>query len=67
MVWGLASSYQPFLWVVRPGFDQGLNWLATLPNDFLEMVGGRRHTVECASQQDVLAHPTTEGFWTHNG
>ncbi|KAG6760154.1 hypothetical protein POTOM_036655 [Populus tomentosa] len=67
MVWGLASSYQPFLWVVRPGFVQALNWLATLPNGFLEMVGGRRHIVKCASQQEVLAHPTTEGFWTHNG
>ena len=67
MVWGLASSYQPFLRVVRPGFVQALNWLATLPNGFLEMVGGRRHIVKCASQQEVLAHPTTEGFWTHNG
>ncbi|KAL6327330.1 hypothetical protein AAG906_018783 [Vitis piasezkii] len=51
---GLANSNQPFLWVVRPGLIRSYEWLESLPNGFLEMI-------------EVLAHPATGGFWTHNG
>ncbi|CAK7349523.1 unnamed protein product [Dovyalis caffra] len=67
IAWGLANSNQPFLWVVRPGFIQGSECLEPLPKGFLEMVGERGYIVKWAPQQEVLAHPATGGFWTHNG
>ncbi|XVF24004.1 hypothetical protein REPUB_Repub13aG0089300 [Reevesia pubescens] len=67
VAWGLANSKQPFLWVVRPGLVQGSEWLELLPNGFLEMVSERAHIVKWAPQQEVLAHPSTGGFWTHCG
>ncbi|XP_017984652.1 PREDICTED: UDP-glycosyltransferase 76C2 [Theobroma cacao] len=67
VAWGLANSKQPFLWVVRPGLVHGSEWLELLPNGFLEMLGGRGNIVKWAPQQEVLAHPSTGGFWTHCG
>ena len=67
IAWGLANSKQPFLWVVRPGLVHGSEWLELLPNGFLEMLGERAHIVKWAPQQEVLAHPSTGGFWTHCG
>ncbi|KAJ9684447.1 hypothetical protein PVL29_016754 [Vitis rotundifolia] len=67
MAFGLANSEQPFLWVVRPGLVRGSEWLESLPKGFLEMMSGRGHIVKWASQQEVLAHPATGGFWTHCG
>ncbi|XP_022764263.1 UDP-glycosyltransferase 76B1-like [Durio zibethinus] len=67
IAWGLANSQQPFLWVVRPGSVNGSEWLEALPNEFLEEISGRGHIVKWAPQQEVLAHPATGGFWTHNG
>ena len=67
LAWGLANSNQPFLWVIRPGLACGSEWLEALPDGFLEMVSGRGHIVKWAPQQEVLGHPATGGFWTHNG
>ncbi|XVF24003.1 hypothetical protein REPUB_Repub13aG0089200 [Reevesia pubescens] len=67
IAWGLANSQQPFLWVVRQGSVNGSDWLEALPNEFLEEINGRGHIVKWAPQQEVLAHPSTGGFWTHNG
>ncbi|KAJ0101012.1 hypothetical protein Patl1_06501 [Pistacia atlantica] len=67
IAWGLANSGVPFLWVVRPGSVHGAEWLEALPKGFLEMLDGRGHIVKWAPQQEVLAHPATGGFWTHNG
>ncbi|PWA87376.1 UDP-glucuronosyl/UDP-glucosyltransferase [Artemisia annua] len=68
IAWGLANSKQPFLWVVRPGSIKGSEWLETLPDGFLERnVERRGYIVKWAPQQEVLAHPSTGGFWTHNG
>ncbi|KAJ0102922.1 hypothetical protein Patl1_06498 [Pistacia atlantica] len=67
IAWGLANSGVPFLWVVRPGLVRGFEWLEPLPKGFLEMLDGRAHIVKWAPQQEVLAHPATGGFWTHNG
>jgi UDP:flavonoid glycosyltransferase YjiC (YdhE family) len=67
LAWGLANSNQPFLWAIRPGLARGSEWLEALPDGFLEMVSGRGHIVKWAPQQEVLGHPATGGFWTHNG
>uniref|UniRef100_A0A2N9FSQ5 Glycosyltransferase n=1 Tax=Fagus sylvatica TaxID=28930 RepID=A0A2N9FSQ5_FAGSY len=67
IAWGLADSSQPFLWAVRPGLVRDSEWLESLPNGFLENLNGRGHIVKWAPQQEVLAHPATGGFWTHNG
>ncbi|XP_031263712.1 UDP-glycosyltransferase 76B1-like [Pistacia vera] len=67
IAWGLANSRVPFLWVVRPGSVHGAEWLEALPKGFLEMLDGRGHIVKWAPQQEILAHPATGGFWTHNG
>lgn len=68
IAWGLANSNQPFLWVVRPGVVNGSD-----SNDpgsiegYLEEVKERGHIVKWAPQQEVLAHPSVGGFWTHCG
>lgn len=34
--WGLASSRQPFLWVVQPSLVHGSEWVERLPKGFKE-------------------------------
>lgn len=67
IVWGLANSNHPFLWVVRPGLIKGLEWLEPLPKKFVENLEGRGLIVKWAPQQEVLAHKAIGAFWTHNG
>ncbi|KAJ0855749.1 putative UDP-glucuronosyl/UDP-glucosyltransferase [Helianthus annuus] len=64
---GLANIGLPFLWVVRPGMVVGSEWLESLPEKFLERVDDRGRIVKWSPQQEVLAHPATGCFWTHNG
>ncbi|XP_024960035.1 UDP-glycosyltransferase 76G1-like [Cynara cardunculus var. scolymus] len=64
---GLANTSLPFLWVVRPGIVSGSKWLELLPEKFLERVGDKGRVVKWSPQQEVLAHPATGCFWTHNG
>ncbi|KAL5991643.1 hypothetical protein ACLOJK_012552 [Asimina triloba] len=63
IAWGLANSGQPFLWVVRPGSVRGWTWVE-MPDGFDE---GRGQIIKWAPQQQILAHPSVGGFWTHNG
>lgn len=67
VAYGLANSKHPFLWVVRPGLIRGHEWLEPLPIGFVENLEGRGFIVKWAPQQEVLAHPATGLFWTHNG
>ncbi|XP_050159966.1 UDP-glycosyltransferase 76F1-like isoform X2 [Malus sylvestris] len=67
IAWGLANSGQPFLWVIRPGLVQELDWHEALPNGFLEALYERAHVVKWAPQKEVLAHPSVGAFWTHCG
>ncbi|XP_071709688.1 UDP-glycosyltransferase 76G1-like [Rutidosis leptorrhynchoides] len=67
MAHGLADSMQPFLWVMRPAFVKGSEWMKSLPNGFIDSVGDRGRIVKWAPQQDVLAHEAIGAFWTHNG
>ncbi|XP_076904767.1 UDP-glycosyltransferase 76B1-like [Bidens hawaiensis] len=64
---GLANISLPFLWVVRPGMVVGAEWLESLPEEFLERVADRGRIVKWSPQPEVLAHPATGCFWTHNG
>ncbi|XP_058110921.1 UDP-glycosyltransferase 76B1-like [Magnolia sinica] len=66
IAWGLANSDQPFLWVVRPGSIHGHD-CNELPEGFEEKTRERGQIVKWAPQQEVLAHPSVGGFWTHNG
>ncbi|XP_058110917.1 UDP-glycosyltransferase 76B1-like [Magnolia sinica] len=66
IAWGLANSDQPFLWVVRPGSIHGHD-CNELPEGFEEKTQERGRIVKWAPQQEVLAHPSVGGFWTHNG
>ncbi|XP_007016264.2 PREDICTED: UDP-glucose iridoid glucosyltransferase [Theobroma cacao] len=65
--WGLANSKQPFLWVIRPGFVRGSEWIESLPNGFQESLGERGCIVKWAPQKEVLAHCAVGGFWSHCG
>uniref|UniRef100_A0A7C9CYR8 Uncharacterized protein n=1 Tax=Opuntia streptacantha TaxID=393608 RepID=A0A7C9CYR8_OPUST len=67
LAWGLANSEQPFLWVVRPKLTGSIENDVLLPKDFLRNVAGRSHIVQWVQQQQVLAHPSVGGFWTHCG
>ncbi|KAL5580889.1 hypothetical protein UlMin_013331 [Ulmus minor] len=67
MAWGLASSNQPFLWVIRPGSIQGSNWIELLPEGFQDAVAQRGCVVKWVPQKEVLAHKAVGGFWSHCG
>ncbi|XP_071720067.1 UDP-glycosyltransferase 76G1-like [Rutidosis leptorrhynchoides] len=68
MAWGLANSKQPFLWVVRPGSIKGMKEHELFSDGALgKIIGERGYIVKWAPQQEVLAHPATCAFWTHNG
>eukprot|EP00253_Pinus_taeda_P022103 PITA_22103 len=63
--WGLASSNQSFLWVIRPDIVHGES--AILPEEFLEETKDRGLLVEWAPQIKVLSHQSVGGFLTHSG
>ncbi|KAJ4847909.1 hypothetical protein Tsubulata_011741 [Turnera subulata] len=68
MAWGLASSNQPFLWVLRPGSVRGSECIdELLPQGFRECTSERGCIVKWAPQRQVLAHPAVGGFWSHCG
>ncbi|XP_076882361.1 UDP-glycosyltransferase 76G1-like [Bidens hawaiensis] len=67
VAYGLANTSSPFLWVVRPGMVLGFEWIESLSEKFMESVGDRGRIVKWCPQQEVLAHPATGCFWTHNG
>ncbi|KAK8572401.1 hypothetical protein V6N13_047999 [Hibiscus sabdariffa] len=67
MAWGLANSNQPFLWVIRLGSVDDLEWNKLLTEGFIEAVGENGCIVKWAPQKEVLAHGAVGGFWTHCG
>lgn len=66
MAWGLASSNQPFLWVIRTD-SASESECNLLPDEFRQTVGGRGCIVKWAPQSEVLAHNAVGGFWSHCG
>jgi hypothetical protein len=67
LAWGLASSQQPFLWVIRPGLVRGSKGIEVLPEGFKENIGERGCIVTWAPQKKVLAHSAVGGFLSHCG
>ncbi|XP_010427361.1 PREDICTED: UDP-glycosyltransferase 76F1-like [Camelina sativa] len=67
IAWGLRNSERPFLWVVRPGFVRGTEWLEALPSGFVENIGEKGKFVKWVNQLEVLAHTAVGAFWTHCG
>ncbi|XP_074359495.1 UDP-glucose iridoid glucosyltransferase-like [Apium graveolens] len=67
MAWGLSSSNQPFLWVVRSDAVPESEWAYLIPEGFLETVGERGCIVKWAPQKEVLEHNAVGGFWSHCG
>ncbi|XP_021894454.1 UDP-glucose iridoid glucosyltransferase-like [Carica papaya] len=67
MAWGLATSKQPFLWVIRSSQKIASEWMESFTKDFKILVGERGCIVRWAPQKQVLAHEAVGGFWTHCG
>ncbi|VVB05798.1 unnamed protein product [Arabis nemorensis] len=67
IAWGLRNSEQPFLWVVRPGFVRGTEWIESLSCGFVENIGHKGKIVKWVNQLEVLGHPAIGAFWTHCG
>ncbi|CAL9229321.1 unnamed protein product [Arabidopsis halleri] len=67
IAWGLSNSDQPFLWVVRVGSVNGMEWIETIPEDFIKRLNEKGKIVKWAPQQEVLKHRAIGGFLTHNG
>jgi hypothetical protein len=54
--WGLASSQQPFLWVVRPDSVCGAKWIEVLLESLKENISERGYIVKWTPQKEVMAH-----------
>ncbi|XP_021900789.1 7-deoxyloganetin glucosyltransferase-like [Carica papaya] len=63
--WGLASSNQKFLWVIRLDLVSGES--AILPQEFMEETKERGLLINWCPQEQVLSHPSIGGFLTHSG
>lgn len=63
--WGLASSNQNFLFVIRP--DLVVGEAAVLPKEFLEETKDRGLITGWCPQEQVLGHQAVGGFLTHCG
>ncbi|XP_028056548.1 7-deoxyloganetin glucosyltransferase-like [Camellia sinensis] len=63
--WGLASSNQTFLWIIRPDLVVGDS--AILPPDFVSETKERSLLASWCPQEQVLNHPAIGGFLTHSG
>lgn len=61
IAWGLKSSEQNFLWVVREPENQ------KLPVEFMNSTGEKGLIVTWCDQLEVLAHPAVGWFVTHCG
>ncbi|CAL9224489.1 unnamed protein product [Arabidopsis halleri] len=66
MAYGLVSSNQHFLWVIRPGSVSGSE---ISEEELLKqmVVTDRGYIVKWAPQKQVLAHSAVRAFWSHCG
>ncbi|XP_040873790.1 7-deoxyloganetic acid glucosyltransferase [Glycine max] len=68
-IWhGLVGSLKPFLWVIRQGLIIGEGGLGhNVPMELELKTKERGLMVNWAPQEEVLAHPSVGGFFTHSG
>lgn len=65
---GLKNSNQPFLWVIKPPDQTGVdNKFGELSSEFLEETKGRGLVVTWCPQEKVLMHQSVACFVTHCG
>ncbi|XAR65878.1 7-deoxyloganetic acid glucosyltransferase [Bertholletia excelsa] len=64
---GLVNSGQRFLWVIRPGSIAGEDGESQILAEMKQGMGDRGYVVGWAPQEEVLAHPSVGGFFTHSG
>ncbi|XP_057988388.1 UDP-glycosyltransferase 83A1 isoform X2 [Hevea brasiliensis] len=62
---GLEMVGQPFLWVVRSDFTNGM--VVEFPDGFTKRVEKYGKIVKWAPQEKALAHPSTACFFSHCG
>ncbi|KAD6795974.1 hypothetical protein E3N88_06870 [Mikania micrantha] len=62
---GLELTQNPFLWVVRPGTSDNIDYV--YPSGYIERIGNRGKMVSWAPQQEVLNHPSLACFMSHCG
>ncbi|XP_004242069.2 UDP-glucose iridoid glucosyltransferase-like [Solanum lycopersicum] len=68
IAWGLVSSNQHFLWVIRSGSITGSDPKSVFHEKNLkEAIEKRGYIVEWAPQKEVLGHFAIGGFWSHCG
>ncbi|KAE8679985.1 7-deoxyloganetin glucosyltransferase [Hibiscus syriacus] len=63
--WGLASSMQPFLWIIKPDLVEGEATI--LPPEFITGTKGRGLLASWCRQDEVLKRPSVGGFLSHMG
>ncbi|XP_008224050.1 PREDICTED: 7-deoxyloganetin glucosyltransferase-like [Prunus mume] len=63
--WGLANSYLPFFWVIRPDLVVGKS--AIFPPEFEAETKERGLIASWCPQEQVLEHSSVGGFLTHSG
>ncbi|KAL8199415.1 hypothetical protein R6Q57_012983 [Mikania cordata] len=62
---GLELTQNPFLWVVRLGTSDNIDYV--YPSGYIERIGNRGKVVSWAPQQEVLNHPSVACFISHCG
>ncbi|KAI7728886.1 hypothetical protein M8C21_005591 [Ambrosia artemisiifolia] len=62
---GLEDTKMSFLWVVRPGTSDNLDYV--FPPDYIDRIGSHAKIVSWAPQQEVLNHPSVACFMSHCG
>ncbi|KAL8199413.1 hypothetical protein R6Q57_012981 [Mikania cordata] len=62
---GLELTQNPFLWVVRLGTSDNIDYV--YPSGYIERIGNRGKVVSWAPQQKVLNHPSVACFISHCG
>lgn len=64
--YGFVYSGKRFMWVIRPDLIIGDD-VGQTPAELVEVTKERGFILEWAPQEEILAHPSIGGFFTHSG